>query len=127
MPAGRVKFFDEAKGFGFIAGDDGEEVYLHGSALPEGVTKLKAGTRVEYGVADGRRGPQALSVQVVEHGPSLTKLHRREAQEMSIVVEDLIKLLDGVGSGLKRGRYPSDAHARKVAAVLRKVADELDA
>ena len=38
MPTGKVKFFDDVKGFGFIASDEGQEVYLHGSALPEGVT-----------------------------------------------------------------------------------------
>ena len=38
MPTGKVKFFDDVKGFGFIASDEGQEVYLHGSALPAGVT-----------------------------------------------------------------------------------------
>jgi CspA family cold shock protein len=126
MPTGRVKFYDEEKGFGFIAGDDGTEVYLHASALPAGTTRLRAGTRLEYGVAEGRRGAQALSAHLVGEGPSLTKLTRRPAEDMSVVVEDLIKLLDRVGGTLKHGRYPGDAQSRKVAAVLRKVADELD-
>ena len=46
---------------------------------------------------------------------------------MSVIVEDLIKLLDGVGNGLRRGRYPDKAVAAKVGAVLRAVADDLDA
>ena len=126
MPTGKVKFYDDEKGFGFIAGDDGQEVFLHASALPAGVSRLRAGTRLEYGVAEGRRGRQALSVRLLEDAPSLAKLARRPAEDMAVVVEDLIKLLDGVGGTLKHGRYPSDAHAHKVAAVLRKVADELD-
>lgn len=46
---------------------------------------------------------------------------------MSIIIEDLVKVLDGIGTNLKRGRYPETAHSRKIAALLRKVADELDA
>ena len=64
MPTGKVKFFDAERGFGFIMGEDGGQVFLHSSALPEGVTP-RPGTRVEYGVADGRKGPQALSVRII--------------------------------------------------------------
>jgi CspA family cold shock protein len=54
-------------------------------------------------------------------------MNRKSADDMSIIVEDLVKLLDGIGAGLKRGRYPDAAHGRKIAAMLRRVADELDA
>ena len=57
MPTGKIKFFDEEKGFGFIVGDDGQEIFLPASALPIGA-KVRKGTQVEYGVADTRRGPQ---------------------------------------------------------------------
>jgi CspA family cold shock protein len=126
MPTGKVKFYDEEKGFGFIAGDDGQEVFLHASALPANVTGVKTGTRLEYGIADGKRGAQALSVHVLEAPPSLAKMKRKSADDMAIIVEDLVKLLDGLGAGLRKGRYPDGAHGRKVAAVLRRVADELD-
>ena len=46
---------------------------------------------------------------------------------MAVIVEDLIKLLDGVGNGLRRGRYPDRQVARKTAAVLRAVADDIEA
>lgn len=124
MPSGRVKFFDEEKGFGFIASDDGDQVYLHASALPAGVT-VTSGTRVEFGVAEGRRGAQALSVRVIEP-TKLSRQNRKPADDMAIIVEDLVKLLDGIGEKLKVGQYPERQNARKVAALLRRVADDFD-
>lgn len=126
MPTGRVKFYDEEKGFGFVASDDGQEVFLHASALPAG-TVVKQGTRLEFGIADGKRGPQALSARVIEQAPTLTQRTRRSADDMAVVVEDLVKLLDGIGGDLRHGRYPSKAHGSKIAAVLRRVADDLEA
>lgn len=127
MPTGKVRFYDEEKGFGFISSDDGQDVFLHATALPSGVTSVKQGTRVEFGVADGKKGLQALSVRVLDAPPSLAKRARKPADDMAVIVEDLVKLLDNIGGDLRHGRYPSGGHAKKVAAVLRKVADELDA
>ena len=127
MPTGKVRFYDDEKGFGFITTDDGQDVFLHATALPSGTSSVKSGTRLEFGVADGKRGLQALSVRVLEAPVSLAKRSRKPADDMAIIVEDLVKLLDGIGGDLRRGRYPAGAHAKKIAAVLRKVADELDA
>jgi CspA family cold shock protein len=126
MPTGKVRFYDDEKGFGFITTDDGQDVFLHATSLPAGST-VKAGTRVEFGVADGKRGLQALSVRVLEAPVSLAKTKRKPADDMAVIVEDVIKLLDGVGNSLRRGRYPDKATAGKTAAVLRAVAADLEA
>ncbi len=59
---GRVKFFNETKGFGFIAGEDGSEVLVHKSALAEGVT-LQKDDQVTYDVEQGDKGLKAVNVQ----------------------------------------------------------------
>src|SRR6478672_8696128 len=58
VPTGRVKWYEKDKGFGFLTSDDGGDVFVHKAALPSGVDELKAGQRVEFGVADGRKGAQ---------------------------------------------------------------------
>jgi CspA family cold shock protein len=127
VPSGKVKWYDTEKGFGFLTSEEGEDVCVHSSALPAGVPALKPGSRVEFGIAEGRRGAQALSVRVLDPLPSVVKSSRKEPEDMTVIVEDLIKLLDGVSNSLRRGRYPERPVARKVAAVLRAVADDLDA
>jgi CspA family cold shock protein len=125
VPVGKVRFYDAEKGFGFLTKDDGGDVYVRANALPPGVTTLKAGQKVEFGVVEGRKGEQALSLHVLEAPPSLSKAARKPPEQMTIIVEDLIKMLDGLGNNYRRGRFPDSKASAKVATVLRAVADEL--
>jgi len=130
VPSGKVKWFSAEKGFGFLAREDGGDVFVHRDALPAGVTELKPGQRVEFGVAEGRRGEQALSVRVLDPLPSVVQAtvaaQRKDPDEMVVIVEDVIKLLDDVSNTLRRGRYPDRQVGRKVATVLRAVAGDLE-
>jgi CspA family cold shock protein len=126
VPTGKVKWFDTEKGFGFLSRDDGGDVFVHTSALPEGMSELKPGSRVEFGIAEGKRGEQALSVRVLEAPPSVVAASRKPAEDMAVIVEDLIKLLDGLGNNLRRDRQPTPSEAKKIAMLLRAVADDLD-
>jgi CspA family cold shock protein len=127
VPTGKVKWFNADKGFGFLAEDDGEDVFVHRDALPSGVTELKPGQRVEFGIVQGRKGNQALSVRVLDPMPSVVRATRKPAEELAPLVEDLIKMLDTTSNSLRRGRYPERGEARKIAALLRVFADNLDA
>ncbi|SMN12015.1 Cold shock protein CspA [uncultured Candidatus Thioglobus sp.] len=65
MATGTVKWFNEAKGFGFITPDDGsKDVFVHFSAiLDDGFRTLNEGQKVSFNVEDGPKGPQAQSVE----------------------------------------------------------------
>ena len=126
MPLGKVRFYDSEKGFGFLTKDEGGDVYVRATALPAGVTSLKAGQKVEFGVVEGRKGEQALSLRLVEVPPSLSKATRKAPEQMVVIVEDLIKMLDAAGNSYRRGRHPDARSGAKIASVLRAVADELE-
>lgn len=61
---GKVKMFNTARGFGFITGEDGKDVYVHTSAV-EGGAALAVGDSVEYEVEQADRGPRAKAVKKV--------------------------------------------------------------
>ncbi len=127
MPTGKVKWFNADKGFGFLADDDGSDVFVHRDALPAGTTELKPGQRVEFGIVQGKKGNQALTVRILDPMPSVVRATRKPAEEMAPLVEDLIKMLDTVSNSLRRGRYPEKGDAQKIGAMLRVFADQLDA
>nr|WP_320115133.1 cold shock domain-containing protein [uncultured Desulfuromonas sp.] len=63
MAQGSVKWFNDAKGFGFIEQDGGPDVFVHFSAIQgEGFKSLAEGDRVEFEITDGQKGPQAANV-----------------------------------------------------------------
>ncbi|MBB2934951.1 CspA family cold shock protein [Amycolatopsis bartoniae] len=127
VPTGKVKWYDAEKGFGFVTQDGGEDVYIRKAALPAGVEALKAGQRLEFGVAEGRRGPQALSVRLIDSLPSVAEARRRPAEELHGLVEDMIKLIEmKVQPDLRRGRYPDRKNIKRIAEVMRAVARDLD-
>lgn len=126
MPTGRVRWFDANKGYGFIATDQGKDVFLPAAALPQGTTTLRKGTKVEFSVIDGHKGPQAMDVKPIASGPSLVKATRPKPDDMAAIVEDLIQLLDKAGNDLRRHHYPSPADSKKLATVMRALADDFD-
>jgi cold shock protein len=126
VPVGKVKWYDPEKGFGFLSKDEGGDVYVRAEALPAGVTSLKPGQKVEFGVVEGRKGEQALQVRLIDPPPSVAKAMRPKPEDMVTVVEDLIKLLDKLGEGYRRGRHPDHRTAHQVAVLLRGLGDKLD-
>lgn len=127
VPTGRVKWYDAEKGFGFVTQDGGEDVYVRSSALPSGVEALKTGQRVDFDMAQGRRGPQALKLKLLDPPPSVAESQRRAPDELHGMVDDMIKLLEArVLPDLQKGRYPDRKNSKRIGEVVRAVARELD-
>jgi CspA family cold shock protein len=125
MPSGRVKWFSLEKGFGFISNDEGEDVYLAASALPNGVATVKPGTKLEFSIADGRRGPQALAVSIVKAPPSISGSSRGKNDDLAAMLEDTIKILDRYSNSLRSGKA-SATEAERLAKVLRGIAAQIE-
>jgi CspA family cold shock protein len=126
VPTGRVKWYDSEKGFGFLTTDDGGDVFVRSDSLPAGVTSLKNGSRVEFGLVQGRKGDQAIQVSLLEPTPSVAKALRKKPEDMVNIVEDLMKLLEGLEQTYRRGRHADPRAAKQTAALLRALADELE-
>ena len=128
MPTGKVKFYDRDKGFGFVSRDDGGDVFVPKAALPDGVEELRPGMRLEFGVAAGKRGEQALSVRLLDAPPSLAAASRRPAEQLQVMVEDTVRLIElKIQPALHRGKHPDRETGHRVATILRAIADELEA
>ena len=126
MPTGKVKWYDSDKGFGFLTTDEGGDVFVRADSLPAGVTALKNGTRVEFGLVQGRKGDQAIQVSLLEPTPSVAKALRKKPEEMVNIVEDLMKLLEGLEQTYRKSRHADPRAAKQTATLLRALADELE-
>ncbi len=127
MPTGRVRFFNAEKGFGFISTDDDDDVFVHISALPAGTSEVQPGTKVDFSVAEGRKGRQALSVTILDAPPSVVRAKRRNPADLARIVQDAAVQLDDMAEQLGQGHFPEDGLGKRTAVILRKIADELDA
>ncbi|MDR0504234.1 MAG: cold shock domain-containing protein [Bifidobacteriaceae bacterium] len=126
MPTGKVKWFDAERGFGFITGDDGTDAFLHASSLPDDSPPIRQGTRLEYGIAESRRGPSALTPRVLSTPTPAVRRDRKSGEEMVVIIEDLIKLLDTLSTAWRRGRGPDRKTATQAAQLLRAVAGDIE-
>ena len=126
MATGKVKWYDAEKGFGFLTTDSGGDVFVRSDSLPSGVASLKAGTRVEYGLVQGRKGDQAIQVTVLDPTPSIARALRKSPEDMVNIVEDLMKLLERLEQTYRHGRHSDTRAAKQTATLLRALADELE-
>jgi len=126
VPTGKVKWYDPEKGFGFLTTDEGGDVFVRSDSLPAGVTTLKNGARVEFGLVQGRKGDQAIQLSVLDPTPSVAKALRKNPEDMVNIVEDLMKLLESLEQTYRRGRHADSRHAKQTATLLRALAAELE-
>lgn len=65
MPSGTVKWFSTQKGYGFIAQEEGQDIFVHITGLAPGTSNLQENQTVEFEVREGQKGPQAINVRAV--------------------------------------------------------------
>jgi len=66
MPTGKVKWYNETKGFGFIETEDGKDVFVHRTGLQNSYSGLNEGQQVSFELKDGQKGPMAVEVKVLD-------------------------------------------------------------
>jgi len=77
---GTVKWFDGKKGYGFIVASDGQEYFVHFTAVPKGL-RLRENDKVSFDAADTERGKQAQNVQLLEKGQAQERKPMRQSSE----------------------------------------------
>jgi CspA family cold shock protein len=65
VPSGTVKWFSTQKGYGFIAQEEGQDIFVHITGLAPGTSNLQENQTVEFEVREGQKGPQAINVRAV--------------------------------------------------------------
>ncbi|MDO4631630.1 MAG: cold-shock protein [Corynebacterium sp.] len=130
MPIGKVKWYDPERGFGFISNPGDEDCFVSKSVLPDGVTELHRGQRVDFDFASGTKGPQALRIKLVDEPRARTRRieHKYTPEELGSLIADMVTTLEErVQPPLTAGRYPDRKEGKKIAEALRIIARELDA
>jgi len=88
MPRGKVKWFNDAKGFGFIEQEEGSDIFVHYTAINmEGFKTLSENQVVDFEVVEGPRGPQAANVVPVE-GEEIVEKEKEEEEEKEVEAEE---------------------------------------
>ena len=96
------------------------------SVLPKDVPTVRPGTKLEFSVVDGKRGPQALSIQIIDEPATFSTGSRTDFDDLATMIEDTIKILDKVGNNYRHGRAPSGPDAERLAKVLRGIASQIE-
>jgi len=65
VPEGQVRWFSEKKGYGFILQDSGKDIFVHYTAIQDGIKTLKEGQRVRFEIEEAPKGKQAKNVQII--------------------------------------------------------------
>jgi CspA family cold shock protein len=126
MPVGNVRWYSKEKGYGFIVDEeDGSDVFLHISALPEGVEEVEDGARVDFSVVDSKRGRTATNIRILNDPPTLLKSKRKSPDQMVTIIEDSIALLDHLENIYRHNKHPDKQTAKKISTVLRGVARDI--
>ncbi|WP_436499468.1 cold-shock protein [Actinokineospora sp. HUAS TT18] len=129
MATGRVKWFDSGKGFGFLQAEDGQEVFVHTTALQPGSQALRAADQVEFELAASERGEIASNVRVTESAPPTDNGSYRPARprtELAVVVDDAIHHLQAVATALQQRGSLGPTAAFNTARSLRRLANRLN-
>jgi CspA family cold shock protein len=133
MPKGYVKFYDSEKGFGYVTPDEGIDIRIPKSisingAESGGEIELEKGTRVDVEFFDGRNGPVATSLEILNEPKKVVdfKKQRKSPEELVPIIEGLINILDDANDGLRLGKYPDKVKSKSTALILRRLASQFD-